>query len=93
MFGAPSGSAALEVMRQNRIDLFFLDIDMPGMNGFELTDKIRASENHARTPIIFFTAHSSRANIKKSMELGIRDFIVKPSFFETLQVKANKYLG
>ena len=93
VFVAPGGSEALKIMQQHRIDLFILDIEMPSMDGFELTERIRAIESYASTPIMFFTTHSSRESIKKSMELGISDFIVKPSYPETLLVKSAKYFS
>ena len=92
VFGAPGGHAALQIIQKIKIDLFILDIDMPGMNGFELTEKIRAEERYEQTPIMFLTATSSRERILKSMQLGIKDFIVKPAYNETLLAKVGKYL-
>ncbi len=49
---------ALKVLTQNRFDLIFLDVDMPGMNGFELCDRIRDSVTNKMTPVVFVTALS-----------------------------------
>ncbi|MCL2577760.1 MAG: response regulator [Defluviitaleaceae bacterium] len=92
VLAATSGSDALKIMQQHQIDLFILDVEMPVMDGFELTKKIRAEGKYSSTPIMFFTSNSSRERIKTSMELGICDFIVKPSYPETLLVQAAKYL-
>ena len=92
VLAATDGDNALKIMQQHRVDLFILDIEMPGMDGFELTKRIRADKNYEATPIIFFTFDSSRERIKRSMELGISDFIVKPSYPETLLMQSAKYL-
>jgi DNA-binding response OmpR family regulator len=66
----------------------FLDVDMPGMNGFELCTKLRALPFHKKTPIVFVTSlndFESRANSTMS---GGNDFIGKPFLFIELAVKA-----
>ena len=92
VLGAPDGNMALQVMDRYKIDLFYLDIDMPGIDGFELASRIRASAKYAKTPIIFLTSNSSRENIDKAIALGSDDFIVKPSNHVNLLVKARKYM-
>ncbi|MCL2704149.1 MAG: response regulator [Defluviitaleaceae bacterium] len=90
--GAPGGKVALDIMGQQDIDLFILDIDMPEMDGFELARRIRSDRKYADTPIIFLTGNSSRDRILKATRLGISDFIVKPAYNETLLTKVKKYL-
>ena len=90
---APSGKVALNIIDKQDIKLFILDIEMPQMNGFELTEKIRQMENHKDTPILFLTANSSRERIQKAIKLGISDFIVKPAYNETLLSKVKTYLN
>jgi CheY-like chemotaxis protein len=92
VFGAPDGMAALDIMNQHHIDLFFIDIEMPGMDGFELTRRIRADARYAKTPLMFFTGVSTRENITRAISVGCDDFIVKPAYGVTLLAKARKYL-
>ena len=92
VLGAPGGKIALEIMARQKIDLFYLDIDMPEMNGFELARHIRADSAYARTPILFLTGNASRENINRGIDLGISDFIVKPSNHVNLLVKARIYM-
>jgi PleD family two-component response regulator len=92
VLGAPNGEIALDIMAQNNIDLFFVDIDMPVMDGFELTGRIRADVRYKETPILFLTGNSSRENIEKALRLGSNDFIIKPAYDVTLLAKARKYL-
>ncbi len=84
--------AALDLLSQNKFDLIFLDVDMPGMNGFELCTKLRAMPTHKKTPVVFVTAlndFESRANSTMS---GGNDFIAKPFLFIELAVKALLYI-
>ena len=92
VLGAPSGNMALQIMDKYKIDLFYLDIDMPGMDGFELASRIRSIGKYSKTPIIFLTSKSSRENIEKAISLGSDDFIVKPSNHVNLLVKARKHM-
>ena len=92
VLGAPGGKMALQVMERYKIDLFYLDIEMPEMDGFELATRIRASAKYAKTPIIFLTTKSSRENIERAISIGGDDFIVKPSNHVNLLVKARKYM-
>jgi len=91
--GAPSGKIALDIINQQDIGLFILDIDMPEMDGFELAQRIRGQAKHKDTPIVYLTANSSRERIMKAIKLGISDFIVKPAYNETLLSKVKKYLS
>jgi DNA-binding response OmpR family regulator len=81
-------TTALNLLTESRYDLVFLDVDMPGMNGFELCTKLRALPLHKKTPIVFVTSlndFESRANSTMS---GGNDFIGKPFLFIELAVKA-----
>ena len=92
VFGVTSGPAALRLLETRAPDLFILDIDMPGMNGFELALAIRANARHARAPIIFLTGNSSRDHVLGALQAGGNDFIVKPARSDTLLAKVGKYL-
>jgi DNA-binding response OmpR family regulator len=84
--------AALELLNRGTYDLIFLDIDMPGMNGFELCAKLRGLPTHKKTPVVFVTSlndFESRANSTMS---GGNDFIAKPFLFMELAVKALVHL-
>jgi DNA-binding response OmpR family regulator len=84
--------AALEVLTSRTFDLIFLDVDMPGMNGFELCTQLRALPAHKQTPVVFVTSltdFESRANSTMS---GGNDLIAKPFVFMELAVKALIYI-
>ena len=92
VLGAPGGKIALEIMAKKKIDLFYLDIEMPEMDGFELARRIRADHAYKDTPILFLTGNASRENIARGVQIGISDFIVKPSNHVNLLVKARMYM-
>ena len=71
-----------------RFDLIFLDVNLPGMDGFELCRQIRALPGHDRTPIVFLTGLSTLENRVQSSLSGGNDFIAKPFNLHELRVKA-----
>jgi DNA-binding response OmpR family regulator len=79
---------ALKLITENNFDLVFLDVDMPGMTGFELCTKLRAMPHHKKTPVVFVTSLSDFDNRTSSMMAGGNDFIAKPFLFIELTVKA-----
>jgi DNA-binding response OmpR family regulator len=81
-------NVALTMLAANPFDLVFLDVDMPGMSGFELCTKLRALPMHKKTPVVFVTNLSDFNSRTSSMMAGGNDFIGKPFLFIELTVKA-----
>jgi DNA-binding response OmpR family regulator len=79
---------ALTMLAESPFDLVFLDVDMPGMTGFELCTKLRALPLHKKTPVVFVTNLSDFNSRTSSMMAGGNDFIAKPFLFIELTVKA-----
>jgi len=75
---AVSGEATLDWLKNRQFDLILLDINMPGMNGFEVCKKIRSNKEPHEIPIIFLSAESERESILKGFEVGAQDFVIKP---------------
>ena len=75
---AQSGLEALEMLEQIRPDLIILDVRMPGMDGFELCEKIKARPDLGRIPVIFLSAACSLEERVKGLSVGGDDFIRKP---------------
>ena len=91
---ARSGEAALELMLANEYALALLDVQMPGMDGFELAEIMRANERSRHIPIIFVTAGSGDAVRRfRGYEAGAVDFIQKPIEADVLRSKANVFLA
>ena len=85
-------NVALKMLSENQFDLIFLDVDMPGMNGFELCTKLRALPTHAKTPVIFVTGLTDFESRARSTLSGGNDLIAKPFLFMELAVKALSYV-
>ena len=83
-----SAETAYKLLAEQPFDLVFLDVDMPGMSGFELCTKLRALPAHKKTPVVFVTALSDFDNRTSSTMAGGNDFIAKPFLFIELTVKA-----
>jgi putative two-component system response regulator len=79
-----SGEEALEFLAQERMDLILLDLHMPGMDGLEVFEKIKASDRTKDTPVIFLTADSERETEVKIFNAGAMDYIQKPFLAEVV---------
>lgn len=75
---ATSGAAALQEARNVIPDLILLDIEMPGMDGFEVCDALKADPALRDVAVIFLTAHSESEFELKGLQVGAVDFITKP---------------
>ena len=77
---AVDGADALAQVRSGEFDLVVSDVDMPRMNGFELTAKIRADKKLGDMPVVLVTALESRDDKERGIEAGANAYIVKSSF-------------
>jgi len=90
---ALSGQEAMEKIHEIDLALAILDVEMPGMNGYELGNKINKTKLNDKIPIIFLTAHHiSEADIFKGYHNGAVDYIVKPFNDRILVSKINVFL-
>jgi CheY-like chemotaxis protein len=79
---------ALDILKENKFDTIFLDVNMPGMDGFELCEKLRALPNTRLTPVVFVTTLTNIESRARSIMSGGNDFIAKPFPLIELTVKA-----
>ena len=77
---------AFEIIKSNQVDLIFLDLRMPVLDGLEFTDMIRNSPDSPDpyVPIIMITAHSERVMVQKARDIGVTEFCCKPINANTL---------
>ena len=85
---AVNGEAALVHVAEKAYDVIFLDVHMPGMDGFELCTKIRASDLNRATPVVFVTGQSDFDSRAKSVLSGGNDLMGKPFLIFEVAVKA-----
>jgi len=75
---ATDGLEALELLRSESVDLILADIAMPGMNGYQLYERIQENPTWLVIPFIFLTARSFDSDIRYGKELGVDDYLIKP---------------
>jgi adenylate cyclase len=75
---ARDGFEAIDLARENLPDLLILDINMPGMNGFDVCDDLKSDPNTQQIPILMLTALADIENRVKGLGLGADDYVTKP---------------
>jgi len=75
---AASGEEALQIAQKETIDLFILDVNMPGLSGFEVCKEIRKDERTHNTPVIFLTAKGLIGDMMEGKDAGSDLYLVKP---------------
>ncbi len=73
-----NGAEAVDAVKKQHFDLILMDMQMPVMNGFEATEKIRQIPEYKETPIIALTAFAMKGDREKCLEAGATDYIPKP---------------
>ena len=84
---AQHGVAALQKLRDNKFDFVVSDINMPGMNGFELLAEIKKDEKLKHLPVLMVTAEARKEDIVLAAQSGAAGYIVKPFTKATLEDK------
>ena len=93
VFQATSADQALALMLEHEFALAILDVQMPGMNGFELAEMMRGTERTRHIPIIFVSAGGSELNYAfKGYESGAVDFLQKPLDVHVVQSKVSVFV-
>ncbi len=90
---ANDGQEAVEMFGSEKIDLIFMDVQMPILSGFEATQEIRGLEKEGqRIPIIALTARTVKGEKERCQEFGMDDYVTKPVVFNTISDILTKYL-
>jgi two-component system chemotaxis sensor kinase CheA len=87
VLAAADGEQAWALLQQHGADVVLSDVEMPRMNGFELTRAIRESSRFARTPVVLLTALESEADRKRGLEAGADAYLVKAGFDQRVLVE------
>ncbi|MDO3435126.1 PleD family two-component system response regulator [Rhizobium sp. CBN3] len=75
---AADGHEALAICERNQVDLILLDIMMPGIDGFEVCERLKASQKTAHIPVVMVTALDQPADRVRGLKAGADDFLTKP---------------
>lgn len=88
------GMQAMNAIEEFEPDLILLDIILPGRNGLEILQEIMEREELADTPVIMVTNYGNDANVKKALELGAADYVLKYNVVPSeLSEKVSQVLG
>lgn len=93
IFQANSGEKALDLLLEHEFALAILDVQMPGMSGFELAELMRGTEKTRQIPIIFVTAAGKEQNYAfTGYDTGAVDFLYKPLDVDAVRSKVNVFV-
>lgn len=90
VYDAKDGEIALQLFKENKFDLILLDVMLPKIDGFQVAEKIR--KTNEQVPIIFLTARSMTEDKIKGLTIGGDDYIPKPFSMEELLLKMKVFL-
>lgn len=93
VLSANSGAEAIVAVKNNEIDLIFMDIQMPGMSGLEATLHIRALQDKGNMPIVALTAHALTDEKEALLKAGMNDYQTKPISQEQLADSIERWTG
>jgi len=90
---AESGPEGLGIAAAERPDLVLVDISMPGMDGYEVTARLRTMDGVGQVPIIALTANVMRGDRERALEAGCSGYIQKPLDIDALPLQVASFLG
>jgi CheY-like chemotaxis protein len=92
-FGTPSGEACASLATRVSPHLILLDVNMPGIDGYETCRRMRGMDHLQRVPIAFITANRTAADVTRAKDVGGNDFILKPFTMEKLQDRIRHWVA
>jgi two-component system cell cycle response regulator DivK len=90
---AGDGEEGIEIACRERPDLILMDLQLPGLDGYEATRRLRADGRTAAIPIVAVTAHAMRGDDEKALAAGCDGVVVKPIEVRGLVRTVAKHLG
>ena len=84
---------AIEILKGTRPDLILMDINMPDMDGYTLTTKIKSMSGFERVPILALTANVMRGDKEKTLEAGCDGYIQKPLDIDQLVREVERFIS
>jgi DNA-binding response OmpR family regulator len=90
---ARDGQAAVALAFERHPDLVLLDVAMPGLDGYEVTRRLRADESTRGTPVVLLTARAQVKDVIAGFEAGANDYVTKPFRPDELRTRLHAALG
>jgi two-component system sensor histidine kinase/response regulator len=91
--GAEDGATAVRAWRGGEFALLLTDLQMPGLDGYELAALIRSEESAQRMPIVALTANVADAEANRCVTVGMNDYLTKPASLATLRRVVDRWIG
>ncbi|WNM60627.1 response regulator [Candidatus Nitrospira neomarina] len=92
VIGAEDGEQGLDLAQRIQPDLIFMDVKMPGLEGFQVCVRLRARENFRRTPIILMSAQSEITHRERAFAAGGSEFWPKPITPMKIRTELHRFL-
>ena len=89
VLAAADGTQLSNVLDDAPVDLIILDVGLPWINGFELAEMMKAHDDLSEIPLVFLSARTSDADVKRGFEVGADDYIKKPFDIEKVKRTVN----
>lgn len=93
VIGAPDGERAVEKALERTPDLALIDVSMPKLDGYEVTERLRQHEPTSAIPIILLTARVQDSDVARGIEAGADDYVKKPFSTADLRTRVQAALG
>ncbi len=93
LYEASNGLEALQIMKENWIDLCFADINMPVMNGIEMIEKMLEDQMLEKLPVVIVSTEGSKTRIEELFRKGVRAYLRKPITPEIIRNVVKEVLG
>jgi DNA-binding response OmpR family regulator len=90
---ARNGEEAIALALERRPDLILLDVAMPGLDGYEVTRRLRADESTRGIPVVLLTARAQVRDVIAGFEAGANDYVTKPFRPDELRTRLHAALG
>ena len=89
---ADDGTSALEVLKENKIDLIISDWNMPQMTGLDLLKAVRSEKSTKTIPFLMVTAEAQKDNVIQAVQAGVSNYLVKPFTADSIKTKLAQIL-
>lgn len=93
VLNAATAGQGLEMARDAKPDLILVDVHLPGMDGLEMTRRLKADDRIAHIPVVALTANVMKGERERALEAGCTDFVAKPFSLRPFRQLVAKHLG